>query len=141
MKKTLESKGTNVDDEILTSAMWIYSKKAGSFKYLTLEDYPSLENRQLFSGWNFMAFTSEMSGQTFNQIKGDCNIEDIYLWNYIGQEWSNEVSPKKQISNLDKPIDDDFEGYGFITKVSSDCILGTSTSGSSKVPELPNIPN
>lgn len=119
-------------------ALWVYSENDFNSNYWRFENFP-LEQTPLFSGWNFIAFTPEMSGQTFNQIKGDCNINDIYLWNYVGQEWSDEASPKRQISNLDKPIDDDFEGYGFIIKVSSDCKLGTS--GSSNVPELPNIPN
>ncbi|MFA5019711.1 MAG: hypothetical protein WC533_01290 [Candidatus Pacearchaeota archaeon] len=119
-------------------SLWVYSETDFNSNYWRFED-GMLSQTPLFSGWNFMAFTPEMSGQTFNQIKGNCNIEDIYLWNYAGQEWSDEASPKRQTSNLDKPIDDDFEGYGFIIKVTSDCTLGTS--GSSTVPELPNIPN
>ncbi|MBD3247412.1 hypothetical protein GF378_02220, partial [Candidatus Pacearchaeota archaeon] len=48
--------GINQDDEdfALTNAMWIYSNKAGTIKYDTFEDYPPLNLRQLYSGWNFV---------------------------------------------------------------------------------------
>ncbi len=125
-------------DYLRFGAFWVYfDNPSNNLEYWTTNP-ASLEYTPLFSGWNFMAFTPEMSGKTFNEIKGNCIIEDAYLWSYGNQEWSDEASPKKKASNLDKPIDDDFEEYGFIIKVSSDCILGTSSGDGTSPPSIPN---
>lgn len=94
----------------------------------------------LFKGWNFIAFTPEMTKKTFNEIRGSCTIEDIYVWNYPEQEWADDYSPKKRSSSvLDKSIDRDLNGYGFVIKVSSDCKL--NGNGGSEIPKLPSVPN
>ena len=116
------------------AGVWVYVEEDYLFSPQSIDDPVSIDVLKMERGWNIFSFTPDMSGLTFNQIKGDCGIEDIYLWNYINQKWSDEASPKKQISNLDKPIDDDFEGHGFVIKVNEDCQFSTA---STKPPAIP----
>ena len=82
---------SQVDDDVaLTSAMWVYSDKAGRLKYSTLEDYMPLSMRELSMGYNFVTMTPDMysgvldgAGYDYeyfiwNKIKGNCNFRIIY---------------------------------------------------------------
>ena len=93
------------EDKVLTSAMWIYSNKAGMMRYSTLEDYMPLSNRQLYPGWNFVTVTIDMyngkyhpvegyPGEYFSwdSIKGTCRYEKILFWNPLAQDLFN-VNP------------------------------------------------
>ena len=66
------------DDVVLTSAMWVYSDKAGKLKYSTLEDYMPLSFREFSAGWNFFTITPDITGTTPSDIKGTCNFEKVY---------------------------------------------------------------
>jgi len=129
-----------VDYLLGNTAFWVYvntDEKNAKLSYYTLESAP-LDKRQLFSGWNFLAFTSEMNGKTLSDIKGTCNFDKVYTWDNSNQRWGADVAPKPDSNNLGV-INQEFVGYGFIVKVSSDCKLGTSSSGGN-VPSVPNLP-
>ncbi|MAH48331.1 hypothetical protein CMI37_21075 [Candidatus Pacearchaeota archaeon] len=129
------------EDIILTSAMWIYSRDSGDIKYSTLEDYPSLENRQLHAGWNLVSVTPEMAADinnlptveekqkyTLNAMKGSCSMQKAYFFDSANQEWLELPLTIK--------LDNTHIGRGILIKVSSDCTLGTSGSSTSP-PGLP----
>jgi len=122
----------NQDDEdfVFTSAVWVYSDKSGTIKYTTLEGYPELNQRQLYSGWNFVTFTSDMT----DGFKGSCNVEKAYIWDIANKEWI--VFPYSNIEGFTWE-GDTILGYGLIIKVSSDCTLGTSTGDGTSPPPLP----
>ena len=127
------------EDVYLTSAMWVYSSKAGIIEYSTLEDYPLLENRQLYAGWNFVTITPDMfyekNGQdvfSWNGIKGNCNFEKIYAWNPETQSWI-PISPELESFDFN-----DFLGYGFIVKVLNDCKLSQPAENVAQPPQIPN---
>jgi len=103
------------EDVILTSAMWIYTDKAGTLKYDTLEDYPLLENRQLFGGYNFMTITPDMDGNSINEIKGECNIIESYGFDTSSQKWVSLSQNNK--------LDTNSAGMGVLLKISNDCTL------------------
>lgn len=137
------------DDFVLTSAMWIYSNKAGKIKYSTLEDYLPLENRQLYSGWNFVTITPDMyKGDytpevgneeeyfSWDEVKGSCNLEKIYAWDYENQDWFG-ISSSTQFKGYDF---DDFLGNGMVVKVSSGCKLATPSTTDDGITTPPTLP-
>lgn len=122
------------DDFVFTSAMWVYSNKNGTIRYSTLEDYPSLGNRELYAGYNFVTMTPDMFKGVLDEagyedeyfswglIEGTCNIEKVYVWMYPHQEWDDFSSFKtSKIPGYDF---DDFLGNGMLVKVTNDCKLG-----------------
>lgn len=133
------------DDDALTSAIWVYSDKAGRLKYNTLEDYAPLDLRKLSAGYNFVTITPDMYSGTldgagydyeyfiWNKIKGNCNLQSIHAWNPETQGW---IAVDANM-NFGEEIND-FIGMGMIVKVSSDCTLGSpSSSGGTNPPGLP----
>ncbi|MFH1585187.1 MAG: hypothetical protein ABIB79_00285 [archaeon] len=108
------------------------------------DDVLPLDQRQLRTGWNFVGITSDMytgtldgagyEGEYFSwdSIKGDCSYVSIYAWNPEEQEWLS-IDPSLVFKEYDF---DDFLGNGMLVKVSSDCTLGTSSSGTTP-PGLP----
>lgn len=122
----------NYDDEyVFSSAMWVYSERAGTISYdsIVYFDFPKINSFELTSGWNFLTITPEMIDIEFNSIKGDCNIENIYTWDSSSQEWNNFPTTQD--------FEEEFEGRGFIIKVSSDCTLGSSSEDGTSPPILP----
>tara|TARA_Y100000034_G_C6786767_1_gene351992 strand:- start:250 stop:894 length:645 start_codon:yes stop_codon:yes gene_type:complete len=125
--------GINQDDEdfALTNAMWIYSKDSGNIKYNTLEDYPPLESRQLYSGWNLVSMTPDMIESqenpdlTFEEITGDCNVEKAYY--FFDGNWVLFDMPE---------MDSTLLGKGMAIKVTQNCKLG-KTGSSTTPPALP----
>ena len=126
------------EQDIVGQANWIYVDKSGILKYQTKAIKNSNE-RNLFSGWNFVSITPEMFYEKDGQdvfswigIKGDCSFEKIYGWNPEGQDWM-------QISADSESFDfNDFIGMGMIVKVRNDCKLGKVQGA---VPTIPTIPN
>ena len=74
-----------------------------------------------------------MYKKSLNDLKGTCDILDAYTWD------SKKVDWYKDSKYLDAYFDQNWIGLGMIIKVSSDCKLGTSSSGSTTQP--PQIPN
>jgi len=118
------------DDFVLTNAMFVYSDKAGLFKYSTLEDYPS-DGRQLYSGWNLVSMTpdmiedSENPDLTFEEIKGNCEVEKAYY--FFDGDWVLFDMPE---------MDSTLLGKGMAIKVSQNCKL-EKTGSSTTPPSLP----
>ncbi len=135
-KADLESLQKEDEDIYLTSAMWIYSNKAGIIKYSTLEDYAPLENRQLYSGYNFVTITPDMDGKSLNDFKGNCEINKAYLWDVQNQQWGTILNLLDDKNILQKEAG---AGYGFIVKVLNDCSLSSAVNGGTITP--PSIPN
>lgn len=139
--------GIMKDDEdfVLTSSMWVYSKKAGPLEYILLEDYPQLNQRMLYKGWNFVTATVDMYSGTYNPnegypgeyfsweaIEGTCKYEKIYFWNSFEKRWDN-VDPGLKIEFYDF---DDFLWNGFLVKTANNCHLGKTAT-----PSPPAMPN
>ncbi len=133
------------DDVVLTSAMWVYSDKAGRLKYSTLEDYAPLDSRQLIAGYNFVTITPDMYHGTldgasydseyfiWNKIKGNCNLESIHAWNPETQEWTSVDADM----NFGEEIND-LIGMGMVVKVSNNCKLNKPAEEINQPPELPD---
>jgi len=133
------------DDVALTSAMWVYSDKAGRLKYSTLEDYMPLSNRKLSSGYNFVTITPDMTidinnagpeeelKYTLNAMKGDCNIEKVYGWN------NQEISGDRNWDaiNTDFTFTPNLIGRGILIKVSNNCKFSKSAEETNQPPQLP----
>jgi len=127
------------DDFVLTNAMWVYSDTEGELSYSTLEDYPELGSRQIYSGWNFVSITPDMfenNEWTIDSIKGTCELEKAYF--YFSQE-----NPPMWADFTDKTsmtLDDDFVGNGIVIRAASNCQLGKAASAST-TPAPPTMPS
>tara|TARA_Y100000034_G_C6866659_1_gene395108 strand:+ start:185 stop:1273 length:1089 start_codon:yes stop_codon:yes gene_type:complete len=123
------------DDIVLTSAMWIYTEKSGTLKYDTLEDYPDLDNRQLYAGWNFMSVTPDMKDKFLKDIEGDCQIESAFSYDITGQTWTG-------FSSTDQYFGDYDIGRGIVIKVVDNCKFNSSfahqDSENADVPDFPD---
>jgi hypothetical protein len=113
------------------SARWVYVSNPGKI-YKTYHEprrqFYTLGIHVMFKGWNFVGIGPEMvfnerwqeNPLSIDQIKGDCEIEKIYLY---GQDKWNSISA---FSEPDI-------GKGIVIKVAEDCRLGIRNS-------LPNVP-
>ncbi len=126
----------NDDTEMIRNAMWIYSKKNGVLKYNTLENYKSLDDRLLYSGWNFAVIDPMVAKTLYEKNVGTCDIEKSYFYNAESQEWVR-YSLNDLFNEIDGPEDEDFIGLGWVIKVSDDCNLGSSGN----VDGPPGLPN
>lgn len=142
------------DSEMTRNAMWLYSSRVGKMKYLTINEYPQLNQRKLYGGWNFVTITPDMFNGNYIQVAayddeyfswdsivGTCNIETtsggvdrIYVWNYISQDWIT-IDFDEKIYGGDF---DEFLGHGMIVKTSDNCNLGEPGDGSLQPPQIPN---
>lgn len=119
------------------SPVWIYSNKDGVLKY-TRKDFPKFDgNLKLYlsSGWNFVTITSDISTKTFDDIKGDCNAEKLYVF-------VSEINNWQAIDTTNGLFGTEDVGKGFIVKVTSDCTLGAFSSSSTSSSDInpPQIP-
>lgn len=106
--------------------VWVYSDMAGILKY-SRKDFPKFEtgmNLPLSTGWNFVTMVPEMSSKTFNDLKGNCNAEKLYL--YVPQ--LENVWQSMDIANGLFGTED--VGKGFLVKVTSDCLMSEFASAS-----------
>jgi hypothetical protein len=120
------------DDFVLTISMWIHVKRAGSIKYSTLEDYPVLNQRQLYDGWNFVSLTPDMVESqdnpdlTFDDIKGSCIVQKQYLFQNGVWVW------------FDYPeMDSTLNGRSLVVKVQDDCNFELAGNNGEQPPEIP----
>ena len=138
----LDELSSQVDDDVaLTSAMWVYSDKAGTLKYNTLEDYLPLSMRELSAGYNFVTITPDMTVDvntaspeeeekyTFNAMKGNCNIQKVYFFDNVRQQWGEFP--------LTEELDSNTVGNGVVVKVSNDCKLSKPAQETNQPPNLP----
>ncbi len=127
------------DDLVLSSSMWLYSDKGGILEYSVPDDMPLIENRQVYSGWNFVSIVPELNGKSFEDIKGNCDIQRICLYNWMpsgnpdeGWECDSPIAvfSSDKFSNLN--------GRGVLIKVSSNCNLGSFSGNTEQPPQVPN---
>jgi len=133
----------NNDDSLAYNANWVYSDKRGDLKYSpnipSQYSIKSLNDYQMYVGWNFVGITSEMIGKTLNELKGNCEWTRIYAYNTDNKkaQWVdvlNNVNP----NYMDKDkLNFDVENTGLVIKVSSNCKLG---SPEGEVPSVPALP-
>ncbi len=131
-KSSLFTSESNIKNLIFGISSWAYLKKSGQ---LTVGiTYDNSGDKVLLQSWNFLTITPEMEDVSFEDIKGDCNVEKAYLWDVENQQWGS-------LNNL---LEDNFVftevgrlGEGFIFKVSNNCKLGASEGN---VPSVPNLP-
>ncbi len=119
------------------STIWAYSDKEGDMM-LTWGDYQrehlSISNSNLplnlKSGWNFIFITPEMEDKTLEDIKGNCDILNSYVWWDEGQKWDKF------------PFDGSFPkvlvGKGVVIRVREDCTLGGDGINPPNLP--PSVP-
>ena len=125
-------------NQLSQQAFWVYSDETVSgelngishaTEYWLYNTPATINQRELSAGWNFFANTPEVFGESFNEIKGTCNIEKSYGWDPTTQQWVNF------------PLDEDFikeaPNLGFVIKVSNTCKLGVSEGTASSIPNLP----
>jgi hypothetical protein len=116
-----------LDQIISSSPFWVYSDKAGSGEYFTLE--PNFElSKQMIKGWNFATIPLEFKGKSIDEVKGDCIIERINIWDIESQQW--DASLNKAIANS--------IGFPTIIKVTNNCKMEISSEQNFNVPQLPN---
>jgi len=124
-----ENVGRFLDDEQMLSvtSCWVYSSKIGTIRYSTPENVPNLNDRKLFSGWNFIVITPNMINPgdvlpkdviKIEDFSSDCNILKSYIWDSEHQGWQ-DISNQGQFYSRS-------EGMGWVIKVSDDCTLGSS---------------
>lgn len=113
---------------------WLYSTKDCTITIpvlpstFTLKDsLLAIPNRVFPAGWNFFTVFSDMVGKNFNEIKGDCTIEKVYIWNPEDQVWMNLEGLK---------FSETVVGHGIVFKTSNDCLLGEKVT----IPEAPALP-
>lgn len=123
-------------------AKWVYIKEGSGNKRITKQHFEGDFDREILNqvklsdGWNFLIVLPNMvydknedpDTLSLNDFKGSCNIEEAHLFNPPRQNWEK--------FSLDQRFDDDFINLGFIVKVSEDCALGISSTGTSP-PGLP----
>jgi hypothetical protein len=122
---------------VLQLPFWVYSSKGGySISYET-QKLDSTFQITWPSGWNLVSISNEMVGKNLNEIKGSCNIEKAYWWSDKENSKGSWVSFPSDIS-----FDRSLVGLGIALKFSSECKLGSSSSGSgSTITAPPAIPN
>ncbi len=127
------------------NSFWVYSKEQCKIVINYPDYYASLtppDSLQLFSenrngnsrkiveGWNFLSVYTLLSGNSLNEIEGDCSFEKSYSFDSVNQRW------------LDVPLDYKFSsdeiGKGLIVKNSFECTPNFRIGSSSIVPPLPN---
>ncbi len=114
------------NENVFSSAFWMYSDKEGYLRYAPDEYILDLNQRQLFSGWNFVALTPEFTqGKSLGELKGSCNIIKAYI--YISEITLNHPTPSWLEVPPNGSFSKDAEGKGMIVKVSGDCKLGQAT--------------
>lgn len=139
-KSKLSSQNTRVDSMISATAFWVYidsPTEYGEAEYWTLE--PNVElNKQMVAGWNFVSFLPNYVGKSFDELKGNCDIQKLYWWQPRDQQFNNILSDKDRMEVLRYSEN---IGSGLLIKVPESCTLFTSSSDSSGVPNIPEIPN
>lgn len=138
VSKGIDRQDEYYDDSANLYAYWAYSDKAGKMTFtINHLSYYNMKNVFLKNGWNFVGINPEMIEDdifTWESIRGNCNIQKIYAWDYENQDWF-----KYQTSTELKGYDfDDFLGSGMIVKVTNNCKLGTPSGGEITPP--PGLP-
>ena len=73
------------------------------------------------SGWNFFIGSKDMQGKSFDEIKGNCNIEKAYTFDSQAKSW-------KKLETAPGPSDN------FIFKVTNKCMIGLPEVAPPEIP-------
>jgi len=122
------------DHELLQTAFWVYTDEGANTEYWLYDEPINVEERTMYAGWNFLGITPDMNGKSLNELEGTCNIEKVYHYEALVQDWSPNLAND---DFMDEKLTSDSVGLGIVIKVSNDCNLGSG--GSSVTP--PTIPN
>ncbi len=113
MKEAEEKLGSEGLMEYLRMhSFWVYTFKSCYLEF-SVEDHTSHSEVNLERGWNFVPVTYDMKSITLYDIKGDCVLDEIYMWNPEKQSWER--------------IDGDYVFkesdlyHGFISHADGDC--------------------
>lgn len=123
------------EDQIMSSAFWLYSDKEGIFRY-TSESILKLESRQLYSRWNFVAITNEFSDYSLNQLKGSCNLEKVFAFDIGTNQWDT-ISETDYGRNLFEDYTILEPGRGMLIKVSQNCKMSLPVETIDGPPQIP----
>ena len=125
--------------------IWVYI--AGKCKldaYIHDASFNDSNLRELFSqfklakGWNFMAIVPPYIGNSFNELKGNCNVIKVAEWDANIQKF-NVPSNLNDALNIKWRIED--VGGVVLVKVAETCNLGLSSLNSVPPSQPPTIPN
>lgn len=120
---------------------WVYSDKAGYFRYKRT-DVPKYNEVSLTKGWNFFTMTPGLMSKRLKDFRGGCNITKMAIWE--DQQW-NVLTPNHLAEHAELPSDwDDFVpadsesdiGRGILIKVTDLCAFGPNIP--SPPPNLPD---
>jgi hypothetical protein len=78
-RSTQEYKSFIPPEEVPQSVTWVYSERVVRIKYQA-PAYPSLAVRNIYKGWNFVPVSSEMTGKSITDLKGNCTFEKVYTY-------------------------------------------------------------
>ncbi|MEK7630219.1 MAG: hypothetical protein AAB432_02440 [Patescibacteria group bacterium] len=137
LKQALSGSGIdfNYFDRYVRGSYWFYYPEEGDVIYTV----PKMQ-KELFAmltGWNFKFITSDMIGQNFNDITGNCNVKKAYAYDALkateGQNpWQNLIG-----FYFDKEKGSNVMGHGMIVNVEKNCQFSLKD----QVPALPQLPN
>lgn len=75
------------DEHLINRGFWVFSQTSGMLTYeLLTDDYIPVEQRPLYQGWNFVGLSKDMLKSsenpelTFEDIKGNCEIQRVYMF-------------------------------------------------------------
>ena len=118
--------GDGFTEYLAKNAFWIYSYEDCNLR-ARVDVRMSYSGINLYEGWNLVPITEDMVGGYLSDIMSGCDIQKIYNWDSQNQEW-------KKIT-IDYIFLNSETYYGFITKVSNNCMLGGVN-----ILEIPEIP-
>jgi hypothetical protein len=130
-----EGKGDGKITQFINQPFWVYSSKdveVQSFYFLKSFEFLEFNQRELYEGWNFFAYTGEgMYQKNFSEMSGNCVVEQTFWFDPKDQQW---VSLSDEL----------FMGEGgllsgFVLKVKDNCRLGSINTG--EITSPPQIPN
>jgi len=107
--------GNNFAEYLAKNAFWIYSYEDCSLR-AKVDVKMSYSGINLYTGWNLIPITEDMVGGYLSDIMSECSVEKIYKWNPQIQNWK-KITTDYIFLNTETY-------YGFITKVSNNCVLG-----------------
>ncbi|MDD5086585.1 MAG: hypothetical protein PHV16_02435, partial [Candidatus Nanoarchaeia archaeon] len=107
--------GTNFAEYLAKNAFWIYSYEDCNLR-ARVDIKVSYSGINLYEGWNLIPITDDIVGGYLNDVMSECDIEKVHKWNAQNQVWE-KITTDYTFSNTETY-------YGFITKVTNNCVLG-----------------
>jgi len=115
-------------DYLRLHSFWIYAYDACEMLF-DLDQATSVAELSPLSGWNFLPVTEDMIGRTLDEVSGDCDFENVYLWRADQQAWDG-------VSSTYEFEDEDLYN-GFVAKAENSCDMGWGVLIPPAPPALP----